>query len=88
MLFALSFYSNDIQGVTKKSLWCDVEEKCLRNYKIFFDRVFLSVHSHLLKKFELFKLGRKKSYGALKTLKMACSKLVHFFLITKRKIFD
>ena len=61
MLFALSFYSNDIQGVTKKSLWCDVEEKCLRNYKIFFDRVFLSVHSHLLKKLKLSKLWSSKN---------------------------
>ena len=34
-------------GWSKKSLWCDLEEKCLRNSKIFFDGVFLSIYSHL-----------------------------------------
>ena len=31
-----------MQGGPKKSLWCDLEEKCLWNSKIFFDGVFLS----------------------------------------------
>ena len=30
----------NIQGGPRKSLWCDLEEKCLRNSKIFFDGVF------------------------------------------------
>ena len=37
-------------GWSKKSFLCDLEEKCLRNSKIFFDGVFLSIYSHLLKK--------------------------------------
>ena len=37
-------------GWSKKKLWCDLEEKCLINSKIFFDGVFLSLYSHLLKK--------------------------------------
>ena len=49
-----------IQGGPKKSLWCDLEEKCLRNSKSFFDGVFLSIYSHLFKKFELSMLCRKK----------------------------
>ena len=49
-----------LQGGPKKSLWCDLEERCLRNSKIFFDGVFLSIYSHLLKKSELSKLRRKK----------------------------
>ena len=36
-----------IQSGPKKSLWCDLEEKCLWNSKIFFDGVFLSIYSHL-----------------------------------------
>ena len=52
-----------IPGGPKKSLWCDLEEKCLGNSKIFFDEVFLSVYSHLLKKLELSKLSRKKVMG-------------------------
>ena len=43
-----------------QSLWCDLEEKCLGNSKIFFDGVFLSIYSHLLKKLELSELNRKK----------------------------
>ena len=53
----------NIQGGPKKSLWCDLEEKCWRNSKIFFDGVFLSIYSHLLKKLEISKLGRKKVIG-------------------------
>ena len=67
----------------------------LRNSKIFFDGVFLSIYSHLLKKLELYKLSRKKEL-VLKILKMACSKLFRFFLkiplfkltTSTRKIFD
>ena len=33
-----------IQGGPKKSLWIDLEEKCLRNSKMFVDGVFLSIH--------------------------------------------
>ena len=50
---AISSFSNFIQGVPKKSLWCDIDEKCLWNSKIFFDGVFLYTYSHLLKKLEL-----------------------------------
>ena len=46
----------------------------LRNSKISFDGVFLSIYSHLVKKLDLSKLCRKKSYGALKILKMASPK--------------
>ena len=49
---------------------------CLRNFKICFDGVILSINSHLVKMLELSKLRRKKSYGALKILKMACQKEV------------
>ena len=52
-----------LQGGPKKSLWCDLEEKCLRNSNMFFDGVFLSIYSHLLKKLELSKLCRKKVIG-------------------------
>ena len=45
-----------IQGGPKKTLLCDLEEKCLRNSKIFFDGVFLYIYSHLAKKLELSKL--------------------------------
>ena len=31
-------------GLPKKSLWCDLEEKCLRNSKFFFNGVFLSLY--------------------------------------------
>ena len=48
---------------SKKSLLCDLEEKCLRNSKIFFDGVFLSIYLHLLKKLELSKLCKKKVTG-------------------------
>jgi hypothetical protein len=48
-----SNYTIYIQGGPKKSLWCDLEEKCLRNSKIFFDGVFLSIYSHIVKKLEL-----------------------------------
>ena len=51
------------QGGPKKSLWCDLEEKCMWNSKIFFDGVFLSIYSHLLKKLELSMLCRKKVMG-------------------------
>ena len=49
-----------VQGGPKKSLRIDLEEKCLRNSEIFFDGVFLSIYSHLLKKLELSKLCRKQ----------------------------
>ena len=52
--------SKNVQGGPKKSLQCDLEEKCLRNSKMFFNGVFLSIHAHLLKKLELSKLYRKK----------------------------
>ena len=73
------------RGKVFENLWCDVEEKCLKNSKIFFDGVFLSIYSHLVKKLELSKLHRKKSYGALKILKKvvqkgSLSKKRHIFL--------
>ena len=36
----------------------------MRNSKIFFDGVFLSIYSHLLKKLDLSKLCRKKVRGS------------------------
>ena len=47
-------------GWSKKSLWNDIEEKCLRNSKVFFGGVFLYIYLHLLKKLELSKLCRMK----------------------------
>ena len=44
----------------------------MRNSKIFFDGVFLSIYAHLLKKLEL----SKKKLWSSKIPKMACSKLV------------
>ena len=38
--------------------------KVFKNSKIFFDGVFLSIYSHLLKKLELSKLCRKKLRGS------------------------
>ena len=35
----------------KQSLLCDLEEKCLRNSKTFFDAVFLSVNSQEVRAF-------------------------------------
>ena len=52
-----------IQGGPKKSLWCDLEENCLWKSKTFFDGVFPSIYSHLLKKLELSKFNRKKVMG-------------------------
>ena len=60
---ALNEVDRNVQGGSKKSLWCDLEEKCLRNSKIFFDGVFLSMYAHLVKKFQLSKLSRKKVMG-------------------------
>ena len=37
--------SVNVQGGPKKSVWCDLEEKYLRNSKISFDGVFLSIYS-------------------------------------------
>ena len=42
-------------GWSKKSLWCDLEEKCLGNSKIVFDGVFLYTYSHQFKKLKLSK---------------------------------
>ena len=50
----------EIYRVVQKKLWCDLEEKCFRNSKMFFDGVFLSIYSYLLKKLELSKLCTKK----------------------------
>ena len=47
-------------------------------FKMFFNGVFVSIYTHLLKKLELYKSSRKKGYGALKIPKMACSKLFRF----------
>jgi hypothetical protein len=60
---------------------------------MYFDGVFLSIYSHLLKKFKLSKLCRKKVFGSknglwpeigLWPVKMACSKKSHPI---KKKIF-
>ena len=58
-------FRRNVQGGPKKS---DLEEKCLRNFKMFFDGVIIIII--------IFKLCRKKNYGALKIRKMACSKKV------------
>ena len=76
-----------IQGGPKIFFWCDIEEKCLKNSKIFFDGVFLSIYSHLLMKLELSKFCRKKRYRAIQILKMACSNPVRFFFLNLSKFF-
>ena len=48
-LFHTKDFKN-IQGGSKKVFDVILEEKCLRDYKIFFDGVFLSIYSYLLKK--------------------------------------
>ena len=52
--------SRFLQGGQKQRLLIDLEERFLRNSKISFDGVFLSLYSHLLKQLELSKLCRKK----------------------------
>ena len=53
LLVVLFYYKNiKYTGWSKKSLWCDLEEKW--NYKILFDGVFFSIYSHLLKKVKAF----------------------------------
>ena len=69
-----------IQGGPKKRLWCDLEEKFLRNSKIFFDGVFLSIYSHLLKNLELSNLIEKKLWGSKNPKKIPLSKKRHIFL--------
>ena len=59
----MTLYTYYIQGGPKKNLLIDLEEKCLRNSKIFVDGVILSIYSHLVKKLELSKLHRKKVMG-------------------------
>jgi hypothetical protein len=56
----------------------------LRNSKIFFDGVFLSIYSHLLKKLEISKLCRKKVMGLKKSWKLLVQKKSPF---QKRDIF-
>ena len=64
----------------------DLEEKCLRNSRIFLKESFsLHIYSHLVKKLELSELCRKKNYGALTIMNMTCSKKVT--LLKKRHIF-
>ena len=53
-------YINYIYWVIQKKILFDLEEKCLRNSEVFFDGVFPSLYSHLLKKLELFKLCRNQ----------------------------
>ena len=53
-------------------------EKFLRNSKIFFDGVFLSIYSHLLKKLELSKLCRKKLWGSKNQRKRQIPKKTHY----------
>ena len=57
--------------------------------KIFFNGVFLSIYSHLVKKFELFKLCRKKVMGLKKPenrlSKVTLSYMRHIFFISVEK---
>ena len=69
LMYSLKNYHSILFKIQMYTGWS--KKKCLRNSKIFFDGVFPSIYSHL-KKLELSKLCRKKSYGALKILKMAC----------------
>ena len=85
----------NIHRVVKKSLWCDLEEKGLRNSEMFFDGVFLSIYSHFLKKLELSKLCIKKLWWSKNPenglLFLASLKIKDFFLflkLTTGKIFD
>ena len=59
----VSILTKNFTEWSKKKSWCDLEKKCLRNSKIYFDGVFLSIYSHLLKTLELSKLRRKKGRG-------------------------
>ena len=61
-------------GVSKKSF----EEKRMRNTKIFFNGVFLSIDLHLLKKLELFRSCRKKVTGLYKSKKELTKKFRYF----------
>ena len=72
-------------GWSKKSLWFDLEEKCLRSSNIFFDGVFLSIYSHLLKTLELSELCRK-SYGALKIPKITSSVFFPFLNLLQGRL--
>ena len=65
----------------KKSLWCDLEEKRLRNSKICFDGVFLSIYSHLLNKLELSKLCGSKNPEHRLFQKSHLSKKRHIILL-------
>ena len=59
--YYLSLQPSLLRGLKKTNvLWIDLEEKGLRNSKIFFDGVFLYLYTHLIKKLEIFKLRRKK----------------------------
>jgi hypothetical protein len=51
----------------------------VRNSKIFFDGVFLSIYSHLLKKLVLSKLCRKKVMGLEKSGKSPYQKRDKFY---------
>ena len=66
--------------MVKKSLRCDLEEKCLRNSKIYFDGVFLSIYSRLLKKLE--KLwGSKNRENGLFQKSHLIKKVTYFFVL-------
>ena len=66
--------------MAKKKIFCDLKEKCLRNSKIFFDGVFISIYSHFVKKLELSKLRRKKLWGSKNGIEQKGMTFDHDFL--------
>jgi hypothetical protein len=70
-------YLQIIQSGPKKSLSCDLDENCLRNSKIFFDGVFLSIYSHILKKL----WGSKNPENGLFQKSHLIKKETYFFVL-------
>ena len=68
----------NIQGVPKKSLWFGLEEKCLRNSKIFFNGVFLYLTNW---EEEIYRYRKTPSKYILEFLK-------HFFPRSIHKLFS
>ena len=67
VFYDVGYYNIDfiiVQGGQKKSLWCDLEEKCLGNSKKTINVVFLSVYLHLLEKLDLYELWKKTLWGS------------------------
>ena len=71
------FIFTDYTEWSKKCLSCDLDENCLRNSKIFFDGVFLSIYSHILKKL----WGSKNPENGLFQKSHLIKKETYFFVL-------